>query len=91
MWVHTTVKATIAGLIFFLPIVGHVNAHRNRGNWFRFQNSCVFTQCANPSQADVFINFLPMVVSNNSSPIRLVNAVLISAKSSYLENFTLKL
>mgnify|MGYP007058311419 FL=1 len=58
---------------------------------FGFKNSCVFAQCANPSQADDSINFLPMVVSNNSSPIRCVNAVLISAKSSYLENFTLKL
>ena len=58
---------------------------------FGFKNSCVFAQCANPSQADDFINFLPMVVANNSSPIRFVNAVLISAKSSCLENFTLKL
>jgi len=90
LWVHTAIKATIAGLIVF-PTVGHVNAHRNSGNWFRLQNSCLFAQCANPSQADDFINFLPMVVSNNSSPIRFVNAVLISAKSSYLESFTLKL
>ena len=91
MWVHTANKAIIPGLIFFLPTGGHVNAHRNSGNWFRLQNSCVFAKCANPSQADDFINFLPMVVSNNSSPIRFVNAVLISAKSSCLENFTLKL